>query len=130
MKQPRYTGDNTERVENVDQARKWLVRDAMTPSQFRRTCFMFADHRKTLPLVLGKAHQHYLGEYRNHVWRMEHDGNIYWVFTSIRGTTVEWDKRGDPNKIPSFLKWFEEQCTEAMRQGDPEEFNKIMSIGN
>ena len=121
-KSERYTGQNEMRVENLSHVADWksTLMGAMSKEGFRRIMIMTTDHRKTLPLVLGKAHQHFQSEYRNHVWRIERDGNLYWIFSSPKGTTIEWDRRGDPAKVVEFMEWVEEQFYEALRLGDPD----------
>lgn len=112
----RYTGDHTRCLTTATKS-------------FARTMIMTTDHRKTLPHVWGTPHQHYVGEFRSHVWRIERDDNVYWLFTSVKGTSVEWDTRGSAAKLDEFSEWLYRELREAMRIGDPGELAKIENLG-
>jgi hypothetical protein len=130
MKRERYTGAHCTRIENVRGVWEKIRGEgnaALSLTSFQRLLVLTTDHRKTLPHVWGKPHQHYLGEFRFHVWRLEHDQNVYWVFTSLKGTSVEWDTRGDPARVPAFVDWLYDQLHEALRLAAPEELDRIMT---
>lgn len=72
------------------------------------------ENRKNLATLFGKAYQHYIGSHRNWVWRFEHEGHVFWLLCSTKGTTLEveignceygnWPKTTGPATV-SFIKW-------------------------
>lgn len=78
---------------------------------FYRSSMLHGDNAARLASIYGPPHQTYAAEVRNRVWRTEHEGLGFWVFSSKGGTSfaVEAGDRGEPISFDAWSPYEVEQ---------------------
>lgn len=132
-KPSRYTGENTVRTSMLGGDDFFFEKGGMTsPHSFRRMMLLTGDNRNILALALGPMFQRHQGEYRSDVWRVEFGGELFWIFSSIKGTSYEWEVRADQKAISPVIgdlfRWLEPQIERAYKDLRPLELGRINAI--
>lgn len=90
MSQRHYKDQNTWPVVNLPACQAWLSAGGDMKEQWRRIITTSRDNRAHLLTLYGAPHETWTGSRRYTIWRVEHEGLVFWLLGNReKGTSIE-----------------------------------------